>query len=77
MERPKGYSRRYEIRRSGEGKRVRINLHSLVAVLYEIYKPKSAKDRREISYAVCLIDKEFRGNSYREHASYLEANPEN
>ena len=72
--RPKGYCKRYERRRSGEGKRVRTGIHSLTALLYEIHNPQSGRDRREISYTVCLIDKEFRGNSYREHTSYLEAN---
>ena len=73
--RPKGYSKEYEVRRSGEGKRVSIRIRSLATTLYEIFKPKSDKDRREISYLICLMDKEFRGNSYREHVSYLEANP--
>ena len=73
--RPKGYSKEYEVRRSGEGKRVSIRIRSLATTLYKIFKPKSDKDRREISYLICLMDKEFRGNSYREHVSYLEANP--
>ena len=73
--RPKGYSKEYEVRRSGEGKRVSIRIRSLATTLYEIFKPKSDKGRREISYLICLMDKEFRGNSYREHVSYLEANP--
>ena len=73
--RPKGYSKEYEMRRSGEGKRVINGIRSLTTTLYEIFKPKSDKDRREISYLICLMDKEFRGNSYREHVSYLEANP--
>ena len=64
--RPKGYSKEYEVRRSGEGKRVSIRIRSLATTLYEIFKPKSDKDRREISYLICLMDKEFRGNSYRE-----------
>ena len=73
--RPKGYSKEYEARRSGEGKRVSIGIRSLATTLYAIFKPKSDKDRREISYLICLMGKEFRGNSYREHVSYLEANP--
>ena len=73
--RPKDYSKKYEIRRSGEGKRVINSLRSLTATLYEICKPKSDKDRRMISYLICFVDKEFRGNSYREHVSYLETNP--
>ncbi len=73
--RPKGYSKEYEVRRSGEGKRVSIRIRFLATTLYEIFKPKSDKDRREISYLICLMGKEFRGNSYREHVSYLEANP--
>ena len=73
--RPKGYSKKYEMRRSGEGKRVSIGILALTTILYEICKPKSDKDRRMISYLICLMDKEFRGNSYREHVSYLEANP--
>ncbi len=73
--RPKGYSKEYEIRRSGEWKRVATNIRSLTTTLYKICKPRSDKDRRRISYLICLADKEFRGNSYREHVSYLEANP--
>ncbi len=73
--RPKGYSKEYEIRRSGEGKRVSIGILSLITTLYEICKPESDKDRRMISYLICLMDKEFRGNSYREHVSYLRHHP--
>ena len=60
--------------RGAERGRARIGVRPLIILLYEIYEPKSDKARREIPYAVCLVDKEFRGNSYREHVSYLGIN---
>ena len=55
----KATAKKYEMRRSGEGKRVSIGILALTTILYEICKPKSDKDRRMISYLICLMDKEF------------------
>ena len=62
--RPKGYYCRYERERGGgEGKRIQIRAKVLLALLNDIYEPRSATEKRMISYLACLVDKEFRGNS--------------
>ena len=71
--RPKGYYCRYERERRGEGKRIQIKTKALLTLLNEIYKPRSATEKRVISYLACLVDKEFRGHSYRSHVSYIES----
>ena len=43
---------------------------ALLALLNDIYEPRSATGKRMISYLTCLVDKEFRGHSYRSHVSY-------
>ena len=67
---PEGYYRRYERERGGEGKRTRIRAKALLTLLNDIYEPRSATGKRMISYLACLVDKEFRGHSYRAHVSY-------
>ena len=41
--RPKGYSKKYEMRRSGEEKRVSIGILALTTILYEICKPSPTR----------------------------------
>ena len=71
--RPKGYYCRYERERRGEGKRIRTRTKALLTLLNDIYEPRSAAEKRMISYLACLVDKEFRGHSYRSHVSYIES----
>ena len=71
--RPKGYYCRYERERRGEGKRIHIRTKALLTLLNDIYEPRSATEKRMISYLACLVDKEFRGHSYRSHVSYIES----
>ena len=71
--RPKGYYCRYERGRRGEGKRIRLRTKALLTLLNDIYEPRSATGKRMISYLACLVDKEFRGHSYRSHVSYIES----
>ena len=71
--RPKGYYCRYERERRGEGKRIQIRTKALLTLLNDIYEPRSATEKRMISYLACLVDKEFRGHSYRSHVSYIES----
>ena len=71
--RPKGYYCRYERERRGEGKRIRTRTKALLTLLNDIYEPRSAIEKRMISYLACLVDKEFRGHSYRSHVSYIES----
>ena len=68
--RPKGYYCRYEKERRGEGKRIQIRTKALLTLLNNIYDPRSATEKRMISYLACLVDKEFRGHSY---VSYIES----
>ena len=70
--RPKGYYCRYERERRREGKRIRTRTKALLTLLNDIYEPRSATGKRMISYLACLVDKEFRGHSYRSHVSYIE-----
>ena len=71
--RPKGYYCRYERERRGEGKRIQIRTKAPLALLNGIYEPRPATEKRMISYLACLVDKEFRGHSYRSHVSYIES----
>ena len=71
--RPKGYYCRYERERRGEGKRIRTRTKALLTLLNDIYEPRSATEKRTISYLACLVDKEFCGHSHRSHVSYIES----
>ena len=71
--RPKGYYCRYERERRGEGKRIHTRTKALLTLLNDIYEPRSATEKRMISYLACLVDKEFHGHSYRSHVSYIES----
>ena len=73
MGRSKGYYCRYERERRGEGKRIRTRTKALLTLLNDTYEPRSATEKRMISYLACLVDKEFRGHSYRSHVSYIES----
>ena len=68
-----GYYCRYERERRGESKRIQIRTKALLTLLNDIYEPRSATEKRMISYLACLVDKEFRGHSYRSHVSYIES----
>ena len=70
--RPKGYYCRYERERRGEDKRIRTRANAPLTLLNDIYEPRSATEKRMILYLACLVDKEFRGHSYRSHVSYIE-----
>ena len=70
--RPKGYYCRYERERRGEDKRIRTRAKAPFTLPNDIYEPRSATEKRMISYLACLVDKEFRGHSYRSHVSYIE-----
>ena len=56
----------------GEGKRIHTRTKALLTLLNDIYEPGSATGKRMITYLACLVDKEFRGHSYRSHVSYIE-----
>ena len=71
--RPRGYYCRYERERREEGKRTRTRTKALLTLLNDIYEPQSATEKRMIPYLACLVDKEFRGHSYRSHVSYIES----
>ena len=71
--RPKGYYCRYERERRGEGKRIRTGTRALLTLLNDIYEPRSATEKHMIPYLACLVDKEFRGHSYRSHVSHIES----
>ena len=71
--RPKGYYCRYERERRGEGKRIRTRTKALLTLLNDIYEPRSTTKKCMISYLACLVDKKFRGHSYRSHVSYIES----
>ncbi len=66
----KGYYCRYEREKRGESRRIRTRTKAPLTLLNDIYEPRSATERRMISYLACLVDKEFRGHSYRAHVSY-------
>ena len=46
---------------------------ALLTLLNDIYEPRSATEKRTISYLACLVDKEFCGHSHRSHVSYIES----
>ena len=73
--RPAGYSKEYEARRKDEGHIAKLKIKALVTLLYGIYSPVTASEKRMIAYMVCLADREFRCHSYRQHVSYLQTCP--
>ena len=73
--RPAGYSKEYEARRNDEGHITKLKIKALVTLLYGIYSPVTASEKRMIAYMVCLADREFRCHSYRQHVSYLQTCP--
>ena len=72
-ERPKGYRKRYESGGAERGNAYGPASTSLSPSCMRSTSPSQPRTGAR-SPQVCLVDKGFRDNSYRGHASYLEAN---
>jgi len=70
--RPAGYFKQYEEKRRKDGKRRRLGIRKFREILSSVL---DAKQSRDMPYAMCLLDMEYRGNSYRVHAGYMDSHP--
>jgi len=70
--RPAGYSKQYEEKRRKDGKRCRLGIRKFREILSSLVDAGHARD---IPYVMCLLDMEYRGNSYRRHVEYMDLHP--